>query len=74
MSKALEFLKRYVKQWPDKAERVRLDKDGEICFEGDYCDDYDFYPDAGYSEYTDCFDGGRRFGIGRTFTKEEVMS
>lgn len=30
--KDLEFIRKHVKVWPDGAETVRLDRDGEICF------------------------------------------
>lgn len=45
--KDLVFIRKHVKVWPEGAETVRLDKDGEICFIGDLSND--FYPD-GYDE------------------------
>lgn len=45
--KDLEFIRKHVKVWPEGATTVRLDKDGEICFNDDLSSD--FYPD-GYDE------------------------
>lgn len=49
MSKSLDFIRKHVKTWPEGAETVRLDRDGEICFVGVCGRGYDFYPD-GYDE------------------------
>lgn len=45
--KDLEFIRKHVKVWPEGATTVRLDVDGEICFNDDLSSD--FYPD-GYDE------------------------
>ena len=42
----LEWLARNVSDWPEGAERIRLDRDGEVCFSGAKIDDeFDFYAD-----------------------------
>lgn len=43
----LEFIKKNVKCWYKGVTTVRLDKDGEICFEGTCDTSYDFFP-TGY--------------------------
>lgn len=68
--KDLEFIRKHVKVWPEGAETVRLDKDGEICFNGyryDLSDD--FYPD-GYDENT--FNG--KSGVGVKYNREQWSS
>ena len=42
--KDLEFIRSVVKEWPSDASTVRLDIDGEFCFEVTNCQ-HDFYPD-----------------------------
>ena len=63
----LEFIRKHVKVWPDGAENVRLDHDGEICFGGDIIND--FYPD-GYS--VSMFNGSD--GIGVKYTRGEWLN
>lgn len=43
MPKDLEFIRSVVKTWPEGAESVRLDYDGEICFMG-HSTEHDFFP------------------------------
>ena len=64
----LEYIKKHVKKWPESAENVRLDKDGEICFMGDVYDT-DFHPCEKFKgvfipdeEFSEC---------GRLYTREE---
>lgn len=66
--KDLEFIRKHVKVWPEGAETVRLDKDGEICFIGDDSVDNDFYPD-GYD--VSMFNGA--LGIGVQYTRDEWL-
>lgn len=40
------FIREHVEEWPEGAESVRLDRDGEICFIGAPLS-FDFYP-SGY--------------------------
>ena len=65
--KDLEFIRKHVKVWPEGAETVRLDKDGEICFMGDLSND--FYPD-GYDENMFNSDKGCLL-VGREYTREQ---
>lgn len=64
--KDLEFIRKHVKVWPEGAETVRLDKDGEICFIEDDSVDNDFYPDG----YDDTMFNGSA-GIGVQYTREK---
>lgn len=64
--KDLEFIRKHVKVWPEGAETVRLDKDGEICFIEDDSVDNDFYPDG----YDDTMFNGST-GIGVQYTREQ---
>jgi len=64
--KDLEFIRKHVKVWPEGAETVRLDKDGEICFIEDDSVDNDFYPDG----YDDAMFNGS-VGIGVQYTRDE---
>lgn len=64
--KDLEFIRKHVKEWPEGAETVRLDRDGEICFIGDDGVDNDFYPD-GYDK--NIFNGA--CGIGIKYTRDQ---
>lgn len=64
--KDLVFIRKHVKVWPEGAETVRLDKDGEICFIEDDSVDNDFYPDG----YDDTMFNGS-VGIGVQYTREQ---
>lgn len=43
--KDLEFIRSVVKEWPEGAVDVRLDRDGEICFYGTGGPHYNFFPE-----------------------------
>lgn len=66
--KDLEFLEIVVRDWPEGAEAVRLDKDGEVCFEGGGCVDYDFYPENGADYYVPY---GHMPVMGKPYSKED---
>lgn len=50
MRKDLVYIAFHVTEWPDGPDTVRLDHDGEICFEnnqtGDEYSEHDFYPEG----------------------------
>lgn len=66
--KDLEFIRKHVKVWPEGAETVRLDKDGEICFIG-LTTGYDFRPE-GYD--INMFNAAKGcFSVGKEYTGDQ---
>ena len=57
----LEYLRKHVTTWPDDADGVWLDYDGEICFyTSTHHTDYDFYPSNDF-----------KVGNGVNYTREQ---
>lgn len=66
--KDLEFIRKHVKVWPEGAETVRLDKDGEICFIGETTR-YDFRPEGYDVNMFNVAEGC--FCVGKEYTRDE---
>lgn len=68
--KDLEFIRKHVKVWPEGAETVRLDKDGEICFMGKNSIFDDFYPSDYNLEVFNVAKGV--YATGKEYTRDEL--
>lgn len=68
--KDLEFIRSVVKEWPEGAKTVRLDYDGEICFNG--AEPSDFFPED-LESATAAFvsRGGWREASGLEYTRKQ---
>lgn len=75
MSKDLEFIRSVVKTWPDGAESVRLDYDGEICFIGTTTE-HDCFPigdeaKEAFIPDSECYIPGYPSATGQHYTQKQ---
>jgi hypothetical protein len=63
----LDYIREHVTEWPEGADTIRLDKDGEICFVG--CRSiFNFFP---VDKFTGQWTGSKYLGIGNEYAKEQ---